>query len=69
MTNPSLTPSQLRALEWLPEDGSWRWGTIHMGTCLFLLRKARPDAVEYDSSWKRWRLTPAGIELMKRAKE
>lgn len=80
---PTFTAAHRRALEWLPEDGSWRtrpgrefspavnslglyhrdiaeseWGRFN--------REAKPNT--HSRPGFRWRLTPAGIALIKKAK-
>lgn len=63
----AYTPAQLRALEWLPGDGSWDTGALrdrgHIDqrnvSAAKSLRSAYPKFVDR-KSW-RFRLTPAGI--------
>lgn len=74
---PSFTDAHRRALERLPEDGSWRDNPgKEFSPAVNSLGLYHRDLVEHDwgrigprgSYLTRWRLTPAGIELIKRAK-
>ena len=72
LTLPStFTEAHRRALEWLPEDGDWRNESDVVAEGLHGLSFEHPDLVEIDMSrahWWRWRFTPAGIELIGKAK-
>ena len=74
-TKINFTPTQLRALDWLPSDGSWRIKAGSMSPALDSLRLReswRPERlceVYYGpvgprgGRGNRWRLTPTGIEV------
>ena len=69
-----FTKPQLRALEWLPSDGSWRDKTGIMSAALDSLHRLNyrsPSYVDWEFGRKfganggegrRWRLTQYGIE-------
>lgn len=68
---PTFTEAHRRALEWLPEDGSVGMHPARLGQALHRLAKAHPLLIDgwhdrRDDAY-RWRLTPAGIVLVKKA--
>lgn len=67
---PTFTEAHRRVLEWLPEDGSWR-EAFSMGPYLRDLMSSHEGTVRcrtQTGSATEWRLTPAGIDLVKKAK-
>lgn len=74
LTLPTIfTKAHRRALEWLPEDGSWRTSNYKISSEVFAALhslETGSNLVEGKNSFGiGWRLTPAGVELMKKAKE
>ena len=76
----TFTAAQLRALEWLPSDGSWRDapGKLSQGLdslwLMFYTKHGESKFCEYEFGRKygtnggegrRWRLTDAGMEAKK----
>jgi hypothetical protein len=65
-----FTKPQLRAIEWLPSDGSWRIKPGSTSQALYSLQFFHHVLVEYQvgqfgvrgAFCVRWRLTPAGVQ-------
>lgn len=66
---PTFTEAHRRALEWLPEDGSFRLQTLDVPSNSLNSLELRGLAGSISSiNATRWRLTTSGIALIKKAK-